>query len=193
VPHSQNNHPNSPTNCFYVELWSPTVSLTSTCQSCCDGTTPELKCLYTKCSGSDPDMPSDLTFDKVNDNCTTGVIYVTETATNNSCCYTFTSEVDAPVDTGYTFVPASDCTQAPCVDTPLIKTWDICPDACDTGTLPSIVYGNDIEGTGLVVLSNGTSEACYTLRIPGTDADPTTGITQVSLHDTLDCDARYTE
>ena len=193
VPHSQNNHPNSPTNCFYVELWSPTVSLTSTCQSCCDGTTPELKCLYTKCSGSDPDMPSDLTFDKVNDNCTTGVIYVTETATNNSCCYTFTSEVDAPVDTGYTFVPASDCTQAPCVDTPLIKTWDICPDACDTGTLPSVVYGNDIEGTGLVVLSNGTSEACYTLRIPGTDADPTTGITQVSRHDTLDCDAGVTQ
>lgn len=193
VPHSQNPDPNDPTNCFYVELWSPTVSLASNCQSCCDLPPVELKCLYTKCSDSDPNMPTTLTLDKVNDNCTTGVIYVTETATNYSCCYTFTGEVDATVDTGYTFVTANDCAQAPCVDTPLIKTWDICPDACDTGTLPSIVYDDDIEGTGLVVLSNGISEACYTLRIPGTVANPTTGITQVSRYDTLNCDTGVTQ
>ncbi len=193
VPHSQNLDPNDPTNCFYVELWSPTVSLASNCQSCCDLPPVELKCLYTKCSGADPNMPGSLTLDKVNDVCTTGVIYVTHTATNYSCCYTFTGEVDATVDTGYTFVSATDCSEAPCVDTPLIKTWDMCEDACDTGTLPQTVYGDQISGTGLVVLSNGVSQACYTLRLPGTENTQTPGITQVSDYDTLNCNTSVTQ
>lgn len=186
VPHSQNLDPNSPTNCFYVELWSPTVSLASTCQSCCNGTPAELKCLYTKCSGGDPNMPDNLTFDKVNDACTTGVIYATQTASNYSSCYTYLSEVDAPASTGYTFISATDCNQAPCISTPQEKTWFRCENSCDFGTLPETVYGNQINGDGLVVLGNGVNEACYTLN--GTsDNVQTPGIIQISVNNGLDC------
>ena len=193
VRHGFNEDPNNPTNCFYVEEWKPNVSSVTTCEACCDLPPIPLKCLYTKCTSSeDPNMPRTLVLDKVGDNCPPNVIYATDPSATYSCCYTFTGEVNDTVSTGYTYVAAVDCTTAPCVDdpTPELKTFTRCTNACNFGTMPEIVYGNQINGS-FVVLTNGVSEACYTLD-GTTVAEQTPNITQVSMNSGQDCSTAVT-
>jgi len=141
------NDADSESECYFIEIWSPAVTLAGDCALCCGDEPIVERCLYEKCSSSDePNMPENVVLDPLNDSCVQ-VAYVTNPQTGYSCCYTFQSTTTEAATEYLTYVSAASCTQSPCEEPVQDTKWvyEVCGGEC--GGEP-IVSENPIHSNG---------------------------------------------
>ena len=143
------NDASNESECYFIETWSPVVSLAADCATCCGDEPIVERCLYSKCSSSDePNMPETVVLNPLNDSCVQ-VAYVTDTLNNYSCCYTFNSTTTAQATEYLTYISAASCTQSPCQE-PIEDTkwvYDVCAGDGEICNEP-IVSENPIHSNG---------------------------------------------